>query len=304
MTTGDGAGRGGENLRAYLILTLVTFFWGGNAVLGRLAVGEISPMALVSARWLGATLVLGVFAHRLVRRDWPVLRKHLPLVAALGITGFTGFNTLFYIAAHYTTAVNIGIIQGSMPVFVLLGAFFLYRTRISALQIAGVVVTLAGVVIVGSGGDPGLLAALAVNTGDLLMVAACVLYAAYTLALRKCPESSALGLLALMAFFAFAASLPFTMAEAALGLFMWPTPTGWIIVALVTIFPTLLGQWMFIHGVAMIGPARAGVFINLVPVFTSILAVAILNEPFEAYHAAALALVLGGIMLSEWGKPA
>ena len=99
-------------------------------------------------------------------------------------------------------------------------------------------------------------------------------------------------------------SLPLALGEAALGRFQWPTPAGWLILALVTLFPSFLAQIFFIQGVSLIGPGRAGVFVNLVPVFASILALLILHEPFEPFHAVALGLVLGGIWLSERGKPA
>ncbi len=303
MTTGGGrAAHAAASGRAYLLLTLTTLFWGANAVFGKLAVGESSPMMLVTGRWLGASLLLALFAHNHLRRDWRALRPRLLLLTAMGMLGFTAFNALFYVAAHYTTAVNIGIIQGSMPVFVLIGAFAAYRTRVAALQVAGVLVTVLGVVIVGSGGDPARLAALEVNPGDVMMVAACLLYAGYTLGLRKRPQVSSLSLLAVLAGAAFLTSLPLTLAEAALGRFQWPTATGWIIIALVTVFPSVLAQLFFIQGVALIGPGRAGIFVNLVPVFASVLAVVFLSEPFEAFHAIALALVLGGILLSERGK--
>ncbi|MBE9558434.1 MAG: DMT family transporter [Proteobacteria bacterium] len=303
MTAGtDQAAPAGSNGRAYLLLVFTTFCWGGNAVLGRMAVGEISPMALVTARWLGISLILLLFARRHIQRDWPALRPHLLLIATLGVLGFTVFNALFYVAAHYTTAVNIGIIQGSIPMIILFGAFMAYRTRITWLQIAGAALTVIGVVIVGSGGSLARLAALAINFGDVLIFGACILYAGYTVALRKRPPASALGLFAGMAFAAFAASLPLVFAEASLGLFQWPSTAGWIIVILVTLFPSFLAQIAFIQGVTLIGPGRAGVFVNLVPVFASILAVVLLDEPFEVFHAVALGLVLGGIWLSERGK--
>ncbi|MDH5412343.1 MAG: DMT family transporter [Alphaproteobacteria bacterium] len=294
----------GGSGRAYLLLVFTALCWGGNAVFGRMAVGEISPMALVTARWLGVSVLLLLFAHRHLRRDWPVLRPHLLAVSILGILGFTAFNALFYVAAHYTTAVNIGILQGSMPMIVLLGVFLAYRTPITWLQAVGAAVTMTGVVIVGSGGSLERLAALAVNFGDLLMLGACALYAGYTVALRKRPASSALGLFAVMAFASFLASLPLVAVEVALGQFQWPTGKGMIIVTLVTLFPSFLAQIFFIQGVTLIGPGRAGVFVNLVPVFASILAVFLLGEPFELYHAVALGLVLGGIGLSERGKAA
>lgn len=292
-----------ESGRAYLLLAFTALCWGGNAVFGRLAVGEVSPMALVALRWLGALAVLVAFAHAQVRRDWPAMRERLLFLAAMGAIGFTVFNALFYVAAHWTTAVNIGIIQGSIPVFVLIGAFAADRMRVAALQVAGVLVTMLGVAIVASGGQLARLATFALNFGDLLMIAACVLYAGYTLGLSRRPLVSPLSLFTGIAAAAFLSSLPLALAEAALGQFQWPTPAGWLVVGLVTLFPSFLAQISFIQGVSLIGPSRAGVFINLVPVFASILALLILKEPFRPFHAVALALVLGGIWLSERGKP-
>jgi drug/metabolite transporter (DMT)-like permease len=290
--------------KAYLMLTVTTLCWGANAVFGRLAVGEISPMAVVTLRWLGVLLLLAIFAREPVRRDWPILRPKLLFFASMGALGFTSFNALFYAAAHYTSAVNIGILQGSLPMFMLVFAYAAYRTPITGVQMAGVLLTVTGVVIVGTGGHPGQLASLQLNLGDLLMVIACVLYAIYAVALRRRPAVSALGLFTVMAAAAFLASIPLLLAEAALGHLQWPTPTGWVIVALISLFPSFLGQIFFINGVALIGPGRAGVFVNLVPVFASILAVVFLREPFQGFHAVALSLVLGGIWLSERGKPA
>jgi drug/metabolite transporter (DMT)-like permease len=285
--------------RAYLLLTMTTLCWGANAVFGRLAVGEISPMLLVTLRWLGAVLLMLVFANRHIRRDWPTLRRHLPFLAAMGALGFTSFNALFYVAAHSTTAVNIGIIQGSIPVFVLIGVFIAYRSPVTGLQMAGVGLTMIGVVIVGTGGSLERLATLTLNHGDVLMIIACTLYAGYAVGLRRRPGVSSFGLFTVLAGAAFLFSLPLTAAELALDHFQWPTATGWIIAGLVTLLPSFLAQIFFIQGVELIGPGRAGVFINLVPVFASILAVAILREPFEGFHAIALGLVLAGIWLSE-----
>ncbi len=293
-----------NSLRAYVFLTTTAICWGANAVFARLAVGEVSPLALVALRWLGVVLLLLVFARGTLRRDWQVLRHHLPFVFVLGALGFAIFNALFYVAAHRTTAVNIGILQGSVPVFVMLLAFVAYRTPVTLLQTAGVLVTLVGVVIVAAGGDLARLAGLAVNHGDLLMVLACFLYAVYTVALRRRPAVSALALFAGLAGGAFLTSLPLAFLEWRLGQFQWPTAMGWGIVVLVSIFPSFLAQICFIRGVELIGPGRAGVFVNLVPVFASLMAVGFLQEPFEGFHALALGLVLGGIWLSERGKPA
>jgi len=300
---GTEAASAEASARAYLLLTITTLCWGANAVFGRLAVGEISPMLLVTLRWLGVLLLMLAFAKRYVLQDWPTLRRHLPYLAAMGALGFTGFNALFYVAAHSTTAVNIGIIQGSMPMFVLLGAFLAYRSPVTPLQMAGVAVTMIGVTIVGTGGSLERLAALTLNQGDVMMVIACTFYAGYAVGLRRRPTAvSSLGLFTVIAAAAFIFSLPLTGAELALGRLQWPSATGWVVAGLVTLFPSFLAQIFFMNGVALIGPGRAGVFINLVPVFAAILAVLVLGEPFEGFHAVALALVLGGIWLSERRK--
>jgi drug/metabolite transporter (DMT)-like permease len=291
-----------HHLRAYVLLVITTWCWGLNAIISRLAVGEISPMQLVTFRWLGVVLLLLMFARKQIIGAWPILRRHLLFLGLMGSCGFTVFNALFYVAGHHTSAINIGILQGSIPIFVLLGSLLILRHPISAIQGIGVVITLLGVVIVASHGNLSELAALAVNQGDLFMVIACFFYAAYSIGLTRRPNVSALSLFAVMAAAAWLASLPLVAIETwQLG---WnpPTASGWLLVLLVTLLPSFVAQISFIHGVALIGPGRAGVFVNLVPVFAAIMAVIFLNEAFEIYHALALALVLGGIWLSEIGK--
>jgi drug/metabolite transporter (DMT)-like permease len=256
-------------------------------------------MALVALRWLAVSILLLIFARRSLRDDWAVIRPRLRFVCAMGALGFTAFNGLYYTAAHFTTAVNMGIVQGSIPVFVVAGTFLVHRTPIRPSQGIGLITSLLGVAVVASAGDPSRLLALAINPGDLLMVSACVLYAGYTVALRRGPEVSAFGLLTVMAGAAFVTSLPLAAAEWATGGLRWPTPMGWLIVLAIAVFPSLLAQAWFIRGVQLIGPGRAGMFVNLVPVFAAVLGVTLLSEPFEVFHAVALALVLGGIWLSE-----
>jgi len=109
-----------------------------------------------------------IFLRPVLIREWPVLKQHLPFLAAMGAIGFTGFNAFFYIAAHSTTALNIGILQGSIPVFVLLGAWIAYRKPIVPVQVIGVLITMVGVIFIGSQGSLDRLASLAFNKGDFL----------------------------------------------------------------------------------------------------------------------------------------
>ena len=284
---------------AYLLLVLTTLAWGANAVAAKMSVGEVSPMLLTLLRWLGVVLLLLVFARRALIRDWPLLRPRLGAVFLMGALGFSVFNTLMYVAAQYTQAVNIGILQGSIPIFVLLGAFAAYRTPVGAIQIAGVAVTMVGVAIVASKGDLLRLLALELNAGDLLIVAACILYAGYTVALRNRPPVSGIAMFACLAIAAFLTSVPIAGYEYLSGDFQAPTAKGWAIVAFVVVFPSFLAQISFLLAVDQVGPGRAGVFVNLVPIFAAALSVLILGEQFAGFHAVALSLVLGGIWLAE-----
>jgi drug/metabolite transporter (DMT)-like permease len=283
----------------YALLALAALFWGGNAVASRIAIGQVSPMALTTLRWTITVAVLLVIARDQLRADWPVLRRRWRYLFAMGAIGLTAFNAIMYVAAYTTSGVNLTIIQGAIPVFVLMGAFLAYRTRISAAQGVGVVVTIAGIAIIASKGDLGTVLGLKFATGDLLMLVACACYAAYTVALQRRPNVSGLGLFATLAIVAGVMATPLYTAEFVTGHTYWPTPTGWAVILYVGLFPSLLSQIFYMRGIELIGPGRAGIFVNLVPVFGSALSVMILGEPFGWYQATALVLVLGGIAWAQ-----
>lgn len=284
---------------AWLILFLTTLFWGGNVVAARLAIGTISPMVLVCLRWGIISVILSVTARGRLRHDWAVLRPSWRFVVLMGAFGFTIYNALYFEAAHWTPGVNLAIIQGVAPAFILIGAKCVFGQRIGAVRWTGLLLTLAGIVLVATRGDPVALMRLSFNGGDLLMIAASVIYATYTLALAARPKVSALGFFAGLAFAAFLTSVPLMLAEAAAGTAVWPDLTGLLVLAYVAIFPSLLSQVFFIRGVELIGPARAGLFYNLVPIIGVLLAVVFLGERLEWYDGAALALVVAGISLAE-----
>ena len=284
---------------AYLLLTLTTLMWAGNAIASRLAVGNISPMSLTSLRWVFVCTVLPWLMRRELRAHWPLLRSRWRFIAVMGAAGFTAFNALMYLAAYSTTAINIGILQGAIPIFVLIGAFLAYRTAIRGVQALGVLLTLLGVAVVASRGDWHILTQLAFVPGDIWMLGACTLYAGYTVGLRARPTMPGLVFFTALAIVACLVSLPLLAIEVASGGFFWPTPKGWLVLAFVVIGPSLISQLLFLRAVELIGPGRAGVFVNLVPVFAPILAVFILGETLSLYHGLALALVLGGIFVAE-----
>lgn len=284
---------------AFVMLTLTTLFWGGNTIAGRLAVGEVSPMMVVFLRWLIVAAILVPLFWKNIRADWPVMRPYLLRIIMMAAFGFVGFNSLFYIAATQTTAVNLGIIQGSMPIIVLIGSVIAFGTKVHLLQVMGILLTLVGVTIIAAQGSLDVLLSLAVNPGDGYMLLSCVLYSGYAIALRNRPKVSGLTFFAVLSGISVLASIPGLVFEVSTGTAQWPTFDGWLVVLYIAVFPSCLSQIFFMRGVDLIGPPRAGVFVNLVPIFAAALAVTILDEPFKWHHGIALAMVLGGIWLSE-----
>ena len=284
----------------YLLLILATLGFGGNAVAGRAAVGQISPMLLTASRWGLVLAVMLLTCRKQIAEALPEARRRWPALLAMGTVGFTFFNALNYLAAHHTSAINISILQGTIPLLVLVGGMAVHKTPVRGGQIVGVCVAMVGVVVVASNGSLAALARMQFNAGDLMMLGACCLYAGYAVALRSVPaSSSALGFFFGLAVGAFVSSLPLVAIEAALGGLLAPTPKGWGILTYAALAPSFICQVFFIRAVALIGPQRAGLFINMVPVFGALAAVLILGEAFGLHHALGLGLVLLGIVLSE-----
>lgn len=289
---------------AYVMLAMTMLAWGAHAVVARVSVGEISPMMLTSGRWLLVSLLLATFYRAELGAALTVLRAHPRYMLLMGALGYTAFNVMMYLAAQFTTAVNMSLLQGAIPIFVLIGAFIAYRIPVRGVQIIGVGVTVLGVVLTATNGHPERLRDLVFNIGDVLMIIACAFYAGYTVKLKERPAVPSIVFFAALALVAGLVSLPFLAIEIALGKAQAPTLTGWAVLAFVGVVPSFLAQISFMRGVELIGPGRAGIFANLVPVIGAGLAVLFLAEPFGWHHGLALVLVLGGIAIAERGRGA
>jgi drug/metabolite transporter (DMT)-like permease len=282
-----------------LLLTLTALMFAGHSVVARLALGQISPMTLTCARWGLALAPLGLAARANFSRDWAILRPRWIFIIAMGALGFTAFNAMFYTAAHHTSALNLSIIQGAIPALVLIGARLVFGVRVGVWQAFGAFVTMTGVAAIASQGEIARFLGLAFNGGDLIMLLAGIFYAGYTVGLRARPQVSGLGFFTAMAAVAFVTSIPLLGWEIASGAFIVPSWKGLALLAYATLFPSLIAQIFYMRGVELIGPGRAGVFVNLVPVFGALLAVVLLGESFALYHAIALVLVFVGIGIAE-----
>jgi len=284
---------------AYLLLTATALFWGGNAVAGKLAVGHIPPMTLTALRWTMAFVVILAIGFPHLKKEWPRARRSLPVMLALGAAGFSLFNLALYSALQHTSAINVTIEQSGMPMVIFIANFVLFGMRVGPVQVFGFLLSLVGVAVTASGGDLARLAALDINRGDAIMLIAILAYGGYTVALRYKPAVNWQTLMVVMSFSGMVTSWPFAVWEQLSRGVVMPDMSGFAVAAYTAIFPSILSQVFYMRGVELIGPNRASLFINMVPVFGTLLAIAILGERFHPYHAIALALVIGGIWLSE-----
>ncbi|MCC0057282.1 MAG: DMT family transporter [Rhodobiaceae bacterium] len=284
---------------AYLLLTVTTLGWGGNAVAGRLAAGTVPPMTLTAVRWIATAIIFYLIARPMLPAAMPILRERWRYLLLLGAAGFAGFNMVLYLALNFTTAINATILQSGMPMMIMLGMVIVFGERAHPLQIVGAIIAIVGVLYVACGGDPQRLYTLDLNAGDAIMLIALLLYAGYSVGLKKRPALPWQVQMFALTLGASIASIPPFIVEFALG---YRVDAGWpalAIIAYTVLIPSVVSQTFFMRAVDLIGAGRAGLFINLVPVFGAGLAVLILGERFQLFHGIGLALVITGIALSE-----
>ncbi len=287
---------------AHAVLIVATLMWAGHTVVLRMSVGEISPVLLMELRWLGSFLILLALYHKSLPRYMPLILQHWRWVFGMGGIGLAGFTLLIVCAAQYTTAVNLGIMQGVIPAFVMFFGWLLFRTSIGWFQFFGLCSSLFGVLVLVSAGSFASIIALQFNSGDLLMVAACLCYAGYTIAISRRLDMPPAILLCFFAFCAFLTCSFFTVVEYANGELIFPGFKGFLLLIYCAVCPSILSQTCFIRGVELTGANRAGLYVNLVPVFAAFLGMLILSEAMYMYHLISLTMVLGGIFLAERGK--
>ncbi|WP_127143143.1 DMT family transporter [Pelagibacterium montanilacus] len=291
--------------QSYLLLVLAQLSWAGNIVSGKLAVDQIDPLSLSLLRWTIALLVLAPFALSHVRRDLPAIKSNLHWLCLYGALGFTTFNVLIYGASTFTSSINISMEQAAIPVLVMVGNFLVFKVRATWMHILGVILTIYGVAMVATHGEPARILGLDVNIGDGMVLLACLCYAFYSLVLRFRPAIHWLSFLFVTTAAAALAALGYQLSlgggpGALVDAVANTPPAGWIIVGYVAIFPSILAQLCYARGVELIGPNRASLFINLLPVFGAILSVVLAGEKLEGYHLIAALFIIGGIVIAEY----
>ncbi|MGB5736503.1 MAG: DMT family transporter [Thiohalocapsa sp.] len=287
----------------WLLAALPPLFWAGNFVLARALHTDIPPIALSFWRWMTAFVILLPFAWSGLRAQWPLLLRHWSLLALLAILGITNYNTFAYIGLQHTSATNGVLLSSATPVVIVGLSFLLLGQAISLLQALGILLSLAGVVVIATEGRPLLLVGMAVNQGDLWILAAGLDWALYSVCLRWRPSELAplpflaaiigIGLLPLSGLYAW---------ELAQGHRFAMTPTTLGAIGYVGLFPSVLAYIFWNRAVQEMGANRTGQYIHLMPAFGALLATLLLGERLQWFHAAGVGLIAGGIVLATLGS--
>ena len=267
-----------RQLRAFALLGLVMLLWAGNSIIARAVHEDIGPFTLAFIRWTGASAMLLPLAVKWVRRDWREIRRGWKSLLLLGMLGIAAFNTLLYWGLRYTTATNALLLQAAIPPAVMLFDRIFFGERSCLLQGVGVTASVLGVVPIVFQGDPARALRLHFGLGDALVLAAVVIWALYTVFLRLRPPISPVSLVAVTFFIGVVALAPLAAWEWHAGdAIRWsPAVVGAVIY--VSLLPSLLSYFIYNHAAQLVGAAKAGQTITLMPLFGAFLSAALLGE--------------------------
>tara|TARA_B100000131_G_scaffold276817_1_gene280236 strand:- start:2269 stop:3162 length:894 start_codon:yes stop_codon:yes gene_type:complete len=287
--------------KAYLFLVLTTLFWAGNFIVGKAAsLFEIPPFTLNFYRWTFAWLILAPFTLKEIIEKKNYILENIKLIIILGITSITIFNSIVYYSLNFTQVISGVLMISTIPVMIIIFCWLLKIEKTNIFQILGVIFSLCGVVVIITKANLTILLNLNFNKGDLWMVVAMFSWALYSALLRKKKlELSQLSLLQTIISAGLVFLLPAYLIELALGYKANIHLPFILTLTYVVLFPGLASFILWIKGISIIGSNRAGIFLHLIPIFSTIFAIIIFKEKFMLYHLIGAILIISGIILSS-----
>ena len=293
-----------KNKIAYILLILATLFWSGNFIVGKAAsLFEIPPFTLNFYRWSCAWLILAPFTLKEIFMKKNYILKNIKLILILGITSITVFNSIVYYSLNFTQVISAVLTISTIPVMIIFFCWLFKIEKTNIYQISGVIFSLLGVVVIIAKADLDILLNLNFNKGDLWMVFAMFSWAIYSALLRKKKfELSQLSLLQTIISVGVIFLLPAYLMEFALGYRASVHLPFVLTLTYVVLFPGLASFIFWIKGISIIGSNRSGIFLHLIPIFSTILAILIFEEKFMIYHLIGALLIITGIILSSKKK--
>ena len=290
-----------QDKKAYIFLILTTLFWSGNFIVGKAAsLFEIPPFTLNFYRWTFAWLILAPFTIKEIIAKKNYILENIKLIIILGITSITIFNSIVYYSLNFTQVISGVLMISTIPVMIIFFCWLLKIERTNIYQLLGVIFSLSGVVVIITKANLEVLLNLNFNKGDLWMVVAMFSWAMYSALLKKKKfEFSQLSLLQIIISAGLIFLLPAYLIELSLGYRASINLPFILTLSYVVFFPGLASFIFWIKGIAIIGSNRSGIFLHLMPIFSTILAIIIFNEKFMIYHLIGAVLIITGIYLSS-----
>jgi drug/metabolite transporter (DMT)-like permease len=286
---------------AYLLLTLSTIFWAGNFIVGKFAtLFEIPPLTLNALRWLSVWLILMPFTIKEIYNNSSYIKKNWLVISFMGLITISTFNSVVYFALNHTQVINAVLVLAAIPAATIVFSSFMNIEKTNFFQLFGLFLSIIGIGSIISNGDIQKIISLNFNKGDMWMLICVITWSLYSTLLKKNKfRFSQFTLIQLMVSAGLIFLIPQLFYEKSIGLEVNFNKAFFIILFYVVAFPALAAYYCWQKGVEIIGPNRASMFIQLMPLFSAVMAIIIFKEKFELYHFIGAAFIVSGIYLSN-----
>ena len=286
---------------AYLLLTFSALFWAGNFIVGKFAtLFEIPPLSLNVFRWLSVWLILLPFTYKEIYKNLPIIKKKWFVISFMGLITISTFNSVVYFALNHTQVINAVLVLAAIPAATIVFSSLMNIEKTNIFQLFGLFLSIIGIGSIISNGDIQKIISLNFNKGDSWMLVCVITWALYSTLLKKNKfKFSQFTLIQLMVTAGLFFLIPQLLYEKSIGLEVNFNKAFFTILFYVVVFPAIAAYYCWQKGVEIIGPNRASMFIQLMPLFSAVMAILIFKEKFELYHFVGAAFIVSGIYLSN-----
>ncbi len=290
-----------KNYFAYILLVVATLFWSGNFIVGKFAtLFQIPPLTLNVYRWISVWLILMPFTYKEIYNHLPSIKKNWLVISFMGVITISTFNSVVYFALNYTQVINAVLVLAAIPAATIVFSSLMNVEKTNIFQILGLFFSIIGIGSIISYGDIQKIISLSFNKGDLWMLVCVLSWALYSTLLKKNKfEFSQFSLIQLMVSAGILFLIPQLIYEKSIGLELNYNKAFFSILFYVVVFPAIAAYYCWQKGVEIIGPNRASMFIQLMPLFSAVMAIIIFNEKFQLYHFIGAIFIVLGIYLSN-----
>ena len=286
---------------AYTLLVMATLFWSGNFIVGKFAtLFQIPPLTLNVFRWVSVWLILMPFTYKDIYNNLPIIKKNWLVISFMGVITISTFNSVVYFALNYTQVINAVLVLAAIPAATIFFSLIMKIEKTNIFQLFGLFLSIIGIGSIISNGDVQRIISLSFNKGDLWMLVCVFTWALYSTLLKKHRFNfSQFSLIQLMVTVGILFLIPQFFYEKSIGLEVNFNKAFFLILIYVVVFPAIAAYYCWQKGIEIIGPNRASMFIQLMPLFSAVMAIIIFNEKFELYHFVGAAFIVSGIYLSN-----